>query len=62
MGIICAVCEYEIEDEPHDTTYSNYTSGRVQAGKLTGEIYKCQECENYTIDDHLNNVVRSWNY
>lgn len=62
MFIICATCEHEIEDDPHDTTYSNCTSGRVQAGTLTGEIYKRPECEDYTIDDYLNNCVRSWSY
>lgn len=57
----CCECGEELT-EIHDTTYANYTSERTKQGQHTGDIYKCPECETCTIDDHLNCVVRPWNY
>ena len=62
MSIECANCGHEINSEPHDTTYANYTNDRVENGQHTGDIYKCEECEELTIDDFLNNIIRSWSY
>lgn len=56
--ITCTNCEKELSDMV-DTTYSN--TGAT-CGQLTGEIYYCDECEVHVVDDHLNDIVRVWNY
>lgn len=57
----CVKCGKELEDVI-DTTSSNYDSERTKNGQQTGDIYYCDECEEHTIDDHLNGVQRQWHY
>jgi DNA-directed RNA polymerase subunit RPC12/RpoP len=59
--IECAHCDAEIEDV-HDTTYANYNSGRAVNGQHTGNIYKCLECDELSIDDFLSGSVEAWGY
>lgn len=57
----CVHCGKELT-EVVDTTYSNYTSVRVNKGDKTGDIYYCDKCEAHTIDDYLDGVARAWSY
>ena len=59
--IQCPDCKKEL-DEIIDTTTSNHTNEKVNAGQHTGDIYKCDDCEKEYIDDHVNNIVREWRY
>lgn len=59
--INCIHCGKELE-EIVDTTTSNYNSDRTQKGQHTGDIYFCDDCEEYMIHDHLNNMIREWDY
>jgi len=46
---------------PVDTTYSNMKTERAEIGQQTGDIYKCETCELFWIDDFLSNVgLRVW--
>ncbi len=38
-----------------DTTYSNINTHRVMANQHTGNIYFCENCENYWLENLLNN-------
>jgi hypothetical protein len=57
----CFNCEKELE-EIHDTTYSNIDTKRCHAGQHTGDIYYCEDCEAYTIDDFLSGTQHQWCY
>jgi len=57
----CPKCGNGIGDAV-DQTYSNYASGRVAKQQHTGDIYYCEECEVYYIDDLIEGRLRRWNY
>lgn len=59
--INCAHCDAEVEGV-HDTTYANYNSGRAVIGQHTGDIYKCEVCDELSIDDFLYGEIRQWSY
>lgn len=46
----------------HDTTYSNVTTGRATVGQHTGDIYRCEDCEQDYIDDFLTDKLYPWCY
>jgi hypothetical protein len=56
----CLECGKEMYH--HDTTYSNVTTSRCRNGEKTGDIYKCDECEQCYIDDYLSGTVHEWHY
>ncbi|WP_020208245.1 hypothetical protein [Gilvimarinus chinensis] len=62
MTIICVHCGHEIESDPHDTTYSNIETARASVGQHTGDIYKCEGCEELTINDFLSGDQYAWTY
>jgi len=58
--LICPDCGNEMGN-PVDTTYSNMKTERAEIGQQTGDIYKCETCELFWIDDFLSNVgLRVW--
>lgn len=59
---ICLNCG--CDTELHDSTYSNYDSGRCYRGQHTGNIYKClnDECQSLFIADYVNNDYYEWSY
>lgn len=59
--IDCPGCGKELE-EPEDTTYSNIKTSRAEIGQHTGDIYYCEKCEVWWLDDFLDNEVRIWNW
>ncbi len=56
----CPSCNGELTQE--DTTYSNMNSERASAGQHTGDIYFCDLCEEYYLDNFLDNKIQKWNY
>ena len=59
----CYHCDKELNNEDiHDTTYSNVNTGRASVGQHTGDIYKCPECEQYTLDNFLSCKLEPWSY
>jgi uncharacterized protein with PIN domain len=54
----CPECNTEMGD-PVDTTYSNTGSTK---GQHTGDIYYCDNCEEYWLDSHLRNKIIHWSY
>ena len=46
----CVHCGCELPLEIHDTTYCTYNSPRYREGTHTGNIYRCEECEGYTLE------------
>ena len=49
----CPDCNIEIEKV--NTTYSNMNTERAKIGQHTGNIYKCEQCENHYLENFLNN-------
>jgi len=49
----CPNCDVDMGD-PVDTTYSNITTKRADIGQHTGDIYFCEKCEGYWLDDFLS--------
>lgn len=39
----------------NDTTHSNIKTERANIGDHTGNIYKCDNCKNYWLENFLNN-------
>lgn len=56
----CPNCEREMEF--HDTTYSNITTSRCNAGDHTGDIYYCEQCDCLFIDNFLTGKLEGWSY
>lgn len=56
----CPECQKELEI--HDTTYSNINTHRAKIGQHTGDIYKCEDCEQCWIDNKLTGNIESWSY
>lgn len=46
----------------HDSTYSNINTGRSKIGQHTGDIYRCEDCEQDYIDDFLTDKLYRWCY
>lgn len=59
--MICPECNNDMED-PSDTTVSNMNSKRVKKGEQTGDIYKCNVCERFWLDNFLSGEIEPWNY
>jgi DnaJ-class molecular chaperone len=57
-GMNCPECNGEMGD-PVDTTYSNTGSTK---GRHTGDIYYCENCKTFWLDDYLRNKVVHWIY
>ena len=55
----CPECGNEMSSV--DTTFST-VSGSIMEGRQTGEIFLCEECEQYYIMDFINNILREWAY
>lgn len=56
----CPVCNNEMEFiEP---VHSNYNSSRATKGQHTGDVYKCENCDEIYLDDFLCNELRVFNY
>lgn len=59
----CVHCGEQLSDEPHDTTFCNYNSPRYSEGTHTGNIYRCDHCEGYTIElVQEGGRLGSWGY
>lgn len=59
----CVHCEAELPEEPHDTTYCNYNSPRYSEGTHTGNIYRCPECDEDTVElVQEGGRLESWSY
>ena len=56
----CLNCSKNMEIE--DTTYSNINNSRVSKGDRTGDIYWCEQCQIYWIDNFISGKVEVWNY
>lgn len=56
----CPGCNEELE--VHDTTYSNITTSRCNAGDHTGNIYRCEECDEDWLDNFLTGEIEPWTY
>jgi len=56
----CLNCKKEIELE--DTTFSNINTDKVDKGDHTGDIYWCEHCQIYWIDNLTNGKIEEWNY
>ena len=61
MTIQCCECDNELE-EVKDTLYSNITTHRCNEGDHTGDIYECEECDIWVVDDLLTNSIYQWSY
>jgi len=57
----CPECNIEMGD-PIDTTYSNITTKRASKGQHTGNIYKCESCQIFWLDDFLTKTVHTYHY
>lgn len=56
----CPICNNEMEFiEP---VHSNYNSGRVTKDQHTGDVYKCENCEETYLDDFLCGELRVFSY
>ena len=49
----CPNCDVDM-GEPVDTTYSNIKTKRANIGQHTGDIYRCEKCEESFLDDFLS--------
>ena len=49
----CPECGEIIEQS--DTTYSNVNTDRAREGQHTGNIYWCEKCETYWLENLLDN-------
>ena len=56
----CPECDSLLEF--NDTTYSNIDTIRANIGQKTGDIYFCNKCESFWIDDYLDGKFKSWSY
>jgi hypothetical protein len=56
----CPDCHREMELT--DTTYSNYDSGRCYKGKHTGDIYRCEDCEQTYLYSYIRERLEDWSY
>ena len=58
--LICPECNNELRFvEP---VHSNYNSGRTVKGQHTGDVYRCDICEDTYLDDFLINQLYVWHY
>lgn len=56
----CPECGMEME--LIDSTYCNYDSPRASKGQHTGDIYRCNNCEEDYINSFLDNELRIWDW
>jgi len=55
----CPECNLEMY--VHDTTYSNINTKRCRVGDHTGNIWKCDKCEDSYLENFLNgNCLEPW--
>ena len=45
-----------------EPVHSNYNSSRATKGQHTGDVYKCENCDEIYLDDFLCNELRVFNY
>ncbi len=55
----CPECDNDM-GELVDTTYSNIKTNRANIGQHTGNIYRCDNCECFWLDNFLTNKVELW--
>lgn len=59
----CVHCGEHLPEDVHDKTFCNYDSPRYSNGTHTGNIYKCDQCEEYTIElVQEGGKLESWSY
>jgi uncharacterized protein with PIN domain len=58
--INCPECKNELRFI--ESVYSNYNSGRAVKGEHTGDVYRCDTCEETYLDDFLINQLYVWHY
>jgi len=56
----CNDCGKEME--LRDTTYSNINTERCESGQKTGDIYYCEDCDTWYLDNYLTGNLEIWNY
>jgi len=56
----CPECNNEMEII--DETYCNYNSPKANKGEHTGNIYRCDNCEQDYLDDFLSSKLIIWNW
>jgi uncharacterized protein with PIN domain len=56
----CPDCNKEMELK--DTTYSNCNTNRTYIGQYTGDIYYCEKCDQFFLDDFLTGKLETWSY
>jgi hypothetical protein len=56
----CPICDNEMEFK--ESTYSNYNSNRAIKSQHTGDVYRCEICEETYLDDFLSGKLRVFNY
>ncbi len=54
----CPACGNEMS--LHDTTYSNVSTKRAEIGQHTGDIYYCERCKEFWLDDFLSGEIYQW--
>lgn len=59
--IECPECGNLLE-ERCDTTYSNFLHSKAKYPNHTGDIYKCEECDVYWLENFITNKIESWGY
>lgn len=45
-----------------DSLYSNINTERALAGQLTGEVYRCENCEELQLDNFLTGKTDPFSY
>jgi hypothetical protein len=58
--IQCPECKNELKFL--EIVYSNYNSGRAVKGEHTGDVYRCDTCEETYLDDFLEGGLRNFSY
>ncbi len=58
--INCTDCNIEIEKD--DSAYSTVTTMRAYKGQHTGDIYFCESCQKYWIDNFLTRRIEPFYY
>jgi hypothetical protein len=59
--LTCPNCGTQLEQT--DTTFSNTNTERAREGQHTGNIYECESCECYWLENFLNkSELEKFNY
>lgn len=57
----CINCGYS-DLELVDTLHSNVNTDRAKVGQLTGEVYRCENCEELQVDNFLTGKTEPFSY